>query len=1857
MATPNSLDIPEALKYLSPELRNAILSAQNERTPYLNPEEQIDLQTTLGEIRSEYASPQAPDVGQGDVLQSPDPRASIQYEMEQKAIEEEKARAVAEEQQRTVELGRKASAEYAKVVAEKKAQLARLTGQGAFSVPEGNNALGRQFGIRDPQTGEMVSTRIPTYRQWLREQSGAVEDGGIVGNVAAVVGDYLDPLNTPIKKAFQGYNWAKDAIAGKEPTSFTGVPMADQADYEAGVSAKSNIDDKVKRDAKKKREKGETLTEEEKDILAFEDMGILDQTWEMVKGVATDEQQAREFIQGMVDLAGSSAAGGVVGDALIAAKAGQMVRMSLALGKKAKDVTRKIQMVGMNARGKKALMDGIAQLNTAQGKLRKVITKSPMAPKILEATSHLGVDAVIGGAVEWAENQSQGQTESSLAGNIVQEGLMAPLDIRTDLSVLKGLREPRPGLTPKQAAELELPASITDEEISSRVKDPEIKQKAEVQFDIQQRRKQAEAEALKAKEEMESRTPPEEFTEGSIPARTMPEEDMTPQNAMDRSEQELPPKVKNSPILRDLELPPAESKSGMPDIQPSERITQFVDEVLESPNVESRVNSYQKVEKEFVNSRMREDTRRGSEAIQDELRKSQQKGEITAELADLTNRFVQEHPDLVADLGISVAQAPKGAENTAGAYYPVEQVMAVFKNTKNPSSTGLHEVGHHLEKMIPMKYRRPILEAHAREVLSEVRKHPKFREVGELILNSGGYYHPKIELALVEYVNNTYSDPESRQKELGRLYGLINSSEFMATRMANLQKSRYQNSTAWKKAKQKLSELWEAIKEFLGMKNIHPLIQGWDSVLSGKGEKVGEMLRTPEYAWGSNKKAESVAGSKEYPEAKKPEAKKPEETVKEPVKPAGKPKVKPSEKPVKDLKKLAQEAEKAGEDKPSISEFLGDPTFMDVMAGQFISKYYALEKLQTALGIKPYSRLDLYDKMKRLPGKTGYQIEKMGRDWMEPFIEKLAKHEVDIEDMGLYVYARHAPTRNELKPSGMTDSEAFEIRKELENEYGKDELDELAEMLYSLNDVRLQALLDSGIMSQKRYDNYMKAYGREYVPLEGFLETPPSPTKGPKVLKIQKNSVSVDKAFMVAKGRSTRAENPVFKMFKQFMDDITLAQRNEALQSLIELQKEFPDMEFWSKSPIEHKPNPVTEEMENPVGDFVPDPLRNLIETNVVNVYRGGTKYGVYFNTKNPLAMQVMYGLNNPILRPEAEKIVGVLATTTRFMAATRTSLNPEFLITNVLRDLLGASFNISVEHGLKTMLETQAGIPMAMRTVYQHDRGKLVVGEWGKYMEEYSSKGGRIIGTRMRTLEDLTRKMMRLLRDQKEGKKVSPVRMARAVLDWVEVVNSSVENGIRLSYFRQRRKMGASAEQAAREARDLTIDFDERGRFGKTLSSLYMFASPAVQGAVVASRPFRNKKTRKKAFISASGMVSIAFLAAMVNRSMGGKNEETQNDHWDEVTPWAKNNKILLAVPGSPGSYITFPLPYGLGSVYALGTNLEATVSGKASVLEAAAGMLTGIAGAANPLGSNDITSLEGAAMMVSPTITDPFLEIALNRNFMDQPIMLDPRGDTEGAVPDYLKVGPRTTELSKKVASGLNRVSGGKERISGAIDVSPATLDHLASAVTGGLGSFLATFAGNIADLADKDKSLSEWAGKTVFLRKIYSPASGKGELGRVYGEDRVRDKQVQLQMEFWAGKQGDALTDGNMAKYAEYGRLLEEFKTPENLLSVAMVRVRDQVIKARAKSRKSDMKSLQLMAQEDAKAFARAYNRAEEAIHKYYKSNDKPLSEDLFEGLLIRILVQEDIVSVKNSFSKENVKLLIEETMEDAKKPALK
>ena len=811
-------------------------------------------------------------------------------------------------------------------------------------------------------------------------------------------------------------------------------------------------------------------------------------------------------------------------------------------------------------------------------------------------------------------------------------------------------------------------------------------------------------------------------------------------------------------------------------------------------------------------------------------------------------------------------------------------------------------------------------------------------------------------------------------------------------------------------------------------------------------------------------------------------------------------------------------------------------------------------------------------------GKAENDLNVMKERYVQPLAKLLADYKIAQADLDEYLYARHAPERNahiaKINPkmpdggSGMTNAEAAEIMQRVRNSGKQAQYDRLAGIVDDMLARRRELIREAGLEESGVVDAWQNAY-RYYVPLKGQdvdgVVSLPRTGKGFTIGGRESRQ---------AMGRASRAQSPSTQAIQDLSESLIRNRKNEVGNAFLKLVQDNPDKDYWQvftddkpdiMRAIAERVDPETGETRREVVER-PVPMAMMADRYFTTKKDGKT---YYIKLHDPRLMRAMKNMG-----PETSNaVIRTLGKVNRFLATVNTSYNPEFLVSNFIRDVQTAVMNLKAEQGrsdgkLKGLdnlsaLAVVKDSRSAMSAVYASLRGKTLTGngaQWQKVWKEFVEDGGKTGWFNMGDLEGQQKEMDRLVSLAKGGWKGQSIGAWNSFLNLVEDANGAVENALRLSAYKHARDAGLSRQQAASLAKNMTVNFNRRGEQGALMNSLYMFANASIQGTANLVRTlghlngegpllerlrWKNLNVPQKIALAAVGA---GYLLGSLNRSVAGEDDDGVN-WYDKVPDHVKERNLVIMKSmfgGKAGEYWSIPLPYGYNVFFLLGHTAEGVAAGDLTASRAAGNVVGGVLGAFSPIGSETSETLSGALLKnAAPTILRPFANLAMNENFMGSQIYQEnmPFGTPK---PDS-QLGRRSTpEAYKAFASWLNAFSGGSQYRSGAVDITPESLKYWVDYISGGTGRFIS----KTTDAAVKSLNGIDIPEQQVpFLGKISGEVMPYADQQKMY--DRMTEvAQYHAELKSLRGSERTAFIDENNGKLSMNGLMQDTRKRLKDL-----------------------------------------------------------------------------------------------------------
>ena len=852
----------------------------------------------------------------------------------------------------------------------------------------------------------------------------------------------------------------------------------------------------------------------------------------------------------------------------------------------------------------------------------------------------------------------------------------------------------------------------------------------------------------------------------------------------------------------------------------------------------------------------------------------------------------------------------------------------------------------------------------------------------------------------------------------------------------------------------------------------------------------------------------------------------------------------------------------------SSNEFaLDDETRGELFLRKIQDKYFSLKKFEDAaaefLGLKELpEHMQTYVPETLHSGKIKTDFDELETSYVAPLAKILRDNDIDPDDFGLYLMAKHAPERNrrvatlyqeqdEVGPlpdfvgAGMSTEDANRVVSELENP----SFLRAAEIVYDMLTKNRERMVEAGLINEDTSDSWNSNY-QFYVPLKGFATTEDESGKlvAPKGLP-KGFSVSGKESFK-ALGRTSQAENPVLFALADSEEKIVRGRRNEVGQQFLSLADAIQEQGSEQLKTYRSEDVYPTVRAKNSKGKYINKQMRADEMRTATRLDTGDKRFlSVKVDGEEIFIEIENAGLNRAMHNVGAENFAGLtgfLGSSTDFMQKFQNfrrnmliNWNPSWFLINPLRDIqTGLMYNLAQEskeggmvEGEKLTGEILRRYLPAYKSYYKNLRGNKADNEYDAYFTEYQESGAPTGLTLTKDIEEQRARLNALLTDG------ALVAKGKQGLQEIEYLNQASENAVRFSAYVSARESGVSVQKAANLAKNLTVNFNRKGELSSGLNLFYLFFNAAVQGTANIAQAMSGKTADGKLTKAQVGAASIALVAYMVTQhNLGAADEDEDGESvyndlsdYDHLMSW---NMVL----NDGKTFAQIPMPYGYGFFHTLGrlgaeymndTKDEGDVAAEMTA-SFAHHMLPPPLGFVGSVGTVDDLDEFGKRMLgnIAPSILEPAVQYATNTNHFGSPLYLEGNPLIRPSAPDSSRAKRSTSKVYQDIAEWMNDATGGSLYRSGAVDVSPDGMQYLQEYLLGGLGRFV----NRSADLAAKynspeDEEISasdipivryffgepsEYSDKMDYYGYISSATQVFKEASESTGQERVRFQQ---------------------------------------------------------------------------------------------------------------------------------------------------
>ena len=256
------------------------------------------------------------------------------------------------------------------------------------------------------------------------------------------------------------------------------------------------------------------------------------------------------------------------------------------------------------------------------------------------------------------------------------------------------------------------------------------------------------------------------------------------------------------------------------------------------------------------------DRQRGAAIIKEKLLAAKRRKELSPEMVDMAEWFINQNPDLVQDLAVSIRS--NNRDGVAGGYLPLSKLAKIFKYSPN-DMTAVHEMLHHTERMLPKDIQEAIRKAWSKSLQKDSEK--AFGGKNEALKQ---YYRDVIDF-------HTKNDSEAEARAMDALannkvsyenYKNFNPSEFWATKGSEIVQGRYKtdiSDSIVAKIKNWLKEFIETVKGIFNISDDAAVIKALNSLAKSDGKFITDMIYDSEEAFSLDRPIEREFSMNDIP--------------------------------------------------------------------------------------------------------------------------------------------------------------------------------------------------------------------------------------------------------------------------------------------------------------------------------------------------------------------------------------------------------------------------------------------------------------------------------------------------------------------------------------------------------------------------------------------------------------------------------------------------------------------------------------------------------------------------------------------------------------------------------------------------------------------------------------------------------------------------------------------------------------------------------------------------------------------------------------------------------------------------------
>lgn len=679
---------------------------------------------------------------------------------------------------------------------------------------------------------------------------------------------------------------------------------------------------------------------------------------------------------------------------------------------------------------------------------------------------------------------------------------------------------------------------------------------------------------------------------------------------------------------------------------------------------------------------------------------------------------------------------------------------------------------------------------------------------------------------------------------------------------------------------------------------------------------------------------------------------------------------------------------------------------------------------------------------------------------------------------------------------------------DFEKNVGQNLINELWRRIRAANMQTLNKAYRTGLISKETFDSISNMYSY-YVPLRGFAETTSDEVYG----YLNNEPMAFNAPIRKARGRSSKADQVLPNVLSAAHSAILQGNRNTMKNHFLNFVQHYPTdlisvQNMWveydkatkqwvAKFPeLEDTDSPeevatktqAFEEKMKELKEKYPKQYKQVtqkidvpyivqkqyLKQHQIVVKRNGVDVVLTVNGSPRLAIAMNGTQPTTTLLGKAKDWA---STVTRYLSGMYTSYNPDFVVSNFIRDAIYTMATVWLKESPayaarfnKNKNTTCNPVNMG-RLILKYSAGTLDMNnEVEKAFYDFVMNGGETGYAKLASIEQLKKDI---------GHMIEPTMFdnVKALGKKLAFINRSAESSARFAAFLTSRQMGRSVARSVADAKEISVNFNKKGAgdlfmdakdqtwVGKMVAGsmgwtmpMYAFFNAGMQGLNNFLRIYKHAPLKTTALTT-----GLFLLGTLIASMLEGDDEE---EYYALPESVRRQNIVFRA---GDNAWVKIPLPIEMRAIYGLGEMFTSITKGKENLSEH--GIAYKMAEQLSQVLPINVLEGKGGLGTLVPTFVAPIAEVMANEDWAGLPIYREDiyKGDSD--IPEYLRVYARTGEGYVAASEFLNDITGGDNRERGAIQINPAVIEHLVDGYLGGPAQFMNKVVSS-AEMAFGDK-----------------------------------------------------------------------------------------------------------------------------------------------------------------------------------------